>query len=184
VVVIMLSAMRRVGVLAASTALLVGGLVGTAAADPPEIIRYPDFGTEVEWPNDDPDPFWSAERCSFPVRYQDTGKGMEILFADGRYLATAPGLHATVTNVETGASLSLPVNGSMRITWSAPDAQGNYTEVIVFRGPSIDISAGQLTWFTGRRVVVREYNADDEVVAGPFRTQTGRTLDVCAALAG
>jgi hypothetical protein len=150
-----------------------------ASADPPEITRYPDYGIEVQWPNDDPDPFWSAERCDFPVHYQDSGKGIAIAFGT-RFFMVAPGLRATITNMDTGGVVRLPVNGSVTVTEASAD--GNTVVTETFHGPGIDITPGQLTWFSGTRVVVTEYDESNLVVAGPTMTQRGRTVDVCAVL--
>jgi hypothetical protein len=174
--------MRRVGVPLAASALVLVGMVGTAAADPPTIDRYPDYGMQIVWPNDDPSEFWRAARCDFPIRYEDHGKGIEILFADGSYLGLVPGLHATVTNLETGASISLPVNGSVRITESSPDAQGHYEMVFTYRGPTVNITPGQLSYYTGQKIIVREFDANDEVVSEAVTDHSGHPIDICAAL--
>lgn len=167
----------------AGAAVALAATAAPAAADPPEITRYTaeEYSLEVQWPNDDPDAGWAAERCDFPVHYQDYGKGFEIVFAD-RILAGAPGLHATITNMDTGTSLSLPVNGSMTVSEAGAATPGHVVETLTFRGPSINVTPGQLTWFTGRRVVVSEYDESGELVSGPRVTQRGRVLDVCAAL--
>lgn len=180
----MTSRMRRVGVLFAASALVLVGMAGTAAADQPGIDRDPDYGMEIVWPNTTEDTeFWRAARCDFPTRYEDQGKGIGIGFADGDYLGLAPGLHATVTNLETGASISLPVNGSMRFTESSPDAQGHYVEVFTYRGPTINIEPGQLSYYTGQKVIVVEYDADHEVVSQEVVTDhSGHPIDICAAL--
>lgn len=164
---------------AAVAAVAVGTL--PAAAEPPDIMRYPDYGIEVVWPNDDPDPWWAAARCDFPVHYQDEGKGIEIKFAN-REFAVAPGLSATITNMDTGASMSLPVNGSVVRTTVAGEAPGHLVKTETYRGPSMNIAPGQLSWFTGRRVVVWEVDESGRLVSGPVVTQRGPVLDVCAAL--
>jgi hypothetical protein len=121
-------------------------------------------------------------RCDFPVSYQDEGKALEIGFASGRYFIASPGLHATVTNLDTGASIDLNVNGSVRITFEPADSPGHYLMVMAFRGPSMDLSPGQMTWYTGRNTFVIEYDEND-VEVNVEKYFTGPTLDVCAALA-
>jgi hypothetical protein len=153
--------------------------VSPAAADPPNVTLYPDYGTTYLFP--DPVNHY-ASRCDFPVTYQDQGKGVEIEFASGRFFATGPGLRATVTNVVTGASVDLTVNGSVRISQTPVGAEGHYVEVMTFSGPTINLSPGQLTWFTGRKVIVTEYDQFGTIVTQKT-SQTGPSLDVCAALA-
>jgi hypothetical protein len=173
----------RVRGLAVAGAAVAAVAVGTlpAAAEPPEITRFPDYGIEVVWPNTDSDPWWAAERCDFPVHYQDEGKGMEIVFAN-RVFMVAPGLRATITNMDTDESVRLPVNGSVTVTEVDGKAPGHTVVTETFRGPSINVTPGQLTWFTGRRVVVREYDESGKLVSGPLVTQRGRVIDVCALL--
>ena len=171
---------RAAGVIAAS-ALVVGvSAVGPATADPPDVTMYPDYGITYVFP----DPVNGyASRCEFPVRYQDEGKGVEIAFADGRFFATAPGLRATVTNLDTGKSIDLTANGSIHASpLTAVGTQGHYIGVERFSGPLTYLAPGQLTWYTGQTVIVTEYDESGDVVAKDI-SNTGRSLDVCAALA-
>jgi hypothetical protein len=172
---------RAAGVIAASLLMVGVAAVSPAAADPPDITRYPDYGTTYVFP----DPVNGyASRCEFPVMVQDEGKGIEIAFADGRFFGAAPGLRGTVTNLETGKSIDLTVNGSVHISPLTPvGTQGHSLEVMRFTGPLVDLSPGQLTWYTGQTVVVIEYDEFGDVVTQGITSHTGRSLDVCAALA-
>lgn len=169
---------RTAGVVAASL-LMVGVVAGSpAAADPPDITRYPLGETYVF-----PDPVNGyASRCEFPVMFQGFGKAMDIAFADGRYLGTAPGAYATVTNLDTGKSIDLKMNGSVKIDPPTPvGTQGHYLLVQRFTGPLIDLFPGQLAWYTGQTVIVAEYDESDNFVDSQI-TYSRAPLDVCAAL--
>jgi hypothetical protein len=179
--IVMATAISRVLVIAGAAVALAAG-AAPAAAEPPVFKRFPDFGSEVVWPNDDPDGWWAASRCDFPVHYRDEGKGLRIVFPDRTFMAF-PGLHATITNLDTDVSVSLPVNGSIISTEVPAEAPGHTVVTETLRGPSLDYAPGQLTWFTGRRVIVTEYDESGEVVSGPLVTQRGPVLDVCALLA-
>lgn len=171
---------RAAGVIAASLLMVGVSGVSPAAADPPDVTMYPDYGATYVFP----DPVNGyASRCDFPVMYQGDGKGVEIAFADGRFFAAGPGLHATVTNLVTGESIDLRVNGPMRISPPIPvGTQGHYLDVTTFIGPTVNLSPGQLTWLTGRSVIVTEYDQSGNVVTEDI-SHTGISLDVCAALA-
>lgn len=172
---------RAAGVVSASLLMVAVAGVSPAAADPPDVTLYPDYGVTYVFP----DPVNGyASRCEFPVRYQDDGKGLEIAFPDGRFFATGPGLSATVTNLVSGASVDLPVNGSVHVSPLTPvGSQGHYLEVMTFAGPTVNLSPGQLTWFTGRKVITTEYDQAGDVVAQETTSAPGRVVDVCAALA-
>ena len=171
---------RTAGVIAASVLMVGVAAVSPAAADPPDVTMYPDYGITYVFP----DPVNGyASRCEFPVMYQDEGKGVEIAFADGRFFGTAPGLRARVTNLDTGASVDLTVNGSVHVSPLTPvGTQGHSLEVTTFTGPTVNLSPGQLTWFTGRKSMVTEYDQAGNVVTQETTSQSGRTMDVCAAL--
>ncbi|GAA4406842.1 hypothetical protein GCM10023168_22240 [Fodinibacter luteus] len=164
----------------AASLLMVGvAAVSPAAADPPDITRYPDAG--ITWMFPDPVNGY-ANRCEFPVMYQDEGKLVDIQFSDGRYLGTAPGLRATVTNLDTGESIDLMVNGSVKIAPPTPvGTQGHYVEVLRFTGPLIDLAPGHIIWSTGQTVTTVEYDQSGNVTS--TTSYTAPPLDVCAALA-
>lgn len=147
---------------------------------PPDVTLYPDYGVTYVFP----DPVNGyASRCEFPVMYQDEGKGLEIAFPDGRFFLAAPGLHARVANLDSGESIDLTVNGSMRNSSQTPvGTGGHYLEVTTFTGPTVNLSPGQLTWLTGRTVIVTEYDQSGNVVTEQA-SHSGPSLDVCAALA-
>jgi hypothetical protein len=109
---------------------------------------------------------------------------VEIAFPDGRFFATAPGRRATITNLDTGKSIDLTANGSVHVSPLTPvGTQGHTLEVTTFTGPTVNLSPGQLTWFSGRRVIVTEYDQAGDVVTQETTSQSGRSMDVCAALA-
>jgi hypothetical protein len=177
--VIVMKRIRAAGVITASLLMVGVAAVGPAAADPPDITRYPLGETYVF-----PDPVNGyANRCEFPVMFQGFGKAMDIAFPDGRYLGTAPGAYATVTNLETGKSIDLKMNGSVHISPATPvGTQGHYVVVQRFTGPLVDLWPGQLTWYTGQTVIVAEYDESDSFVDNEI-TYSRAPLDVCAELA-
>jgi hypothetical protein len=82
--------------------------------------------------------------------------------------------------MDSGESLSLPVNGSLVVT-EVEAANGHTVVTETFRGPTLYYDPGQLTWFSGRRVVVTEYDESGDVVS-QLVSQRGPVRDVCALL--
>lgn len=170
---------RAAGLVAASLLMVGVAAVSPAAADPPDITRYL---YDTTWVFPDPVNGY-ANRCEFPVMYQDWGKGMDIVFQDGRYLGTAPGAGATVTNLETGKWIDLKLNGSLKIAPPTPvGTQGHYVEVMRFTGPLLDLAPGHMIWSTGLTVITVEYDQSGNTVTSTT-SYTAPPLDVCAALA-
>lgn len=170
---------RAAGVVVASLVMVGVAAVSPAAADPPDVTRYL---YDTTWVFPDPVNGY-ANRCEFPVMYQDWGKGMDIVFPDGRFLGTAPGAHATVTNLETGKSIDLKINGSLKSDPPTPvGTQGHYVEVLRFTGPLIDLPPGHMIWSTGVTVMTLEYDQSGDIVTSTT-SYTAPPLDVCAALA-
>ena len=170
---------KAAGLVAASLLVVGVAAVSPAAADPPDVTRYL---YDTTWVFPDPVNGY-ANRCEFPVMFEGFGKGMDIVFPDGRYLGTAPGAYGTVTNLETGKSIDLKMNGSEKDAPPTPvGTQGHYVVVMRFTGPLIDLFPGQLTWYTGQTVIVAEYDESDDFVGSEI-TYSRAPLDVCAALA-
>jgi hypothetical protein len=147
---------------AAGIALVVLTAATAALAAPPtrEPILVEDFVVE--------------NVCSFPVLIEATAnKEFVTFFDDGRILVTGK-LFARLTNVETGKSLELNISGPLTIT---------ETEVLRGRGLLIffpeDADGPGLLLTSGRVVLIR---GEDGFIANA--TYKGRTVDVCAALAG
>jgi hypothetical protein len=97
--------------------------------------------------------------CGFDVRVHDVGTLIQtdVFDAGGALVGRHrrfPGARETLTNLETGASLTLNTNGPVD-TFFHPD--GSFT--VVFSGPSTipvawpDITTPGQSWFTGRAVV-------------------------------
>jgi hypothetical protein len=155
---------RPSGVLttAAGTALVVLIAATAALAAPPtrEPLVLEDFVAE--------------NVCSFPVLIEATAnKEFVTFFEDGRILVTGK-LFARLTNVETGESLELNISGPVTVT---------DTEVLRGRGLLIlfpeDAGGPGLVLTSGRVVLIR---GEDGFIANA--SITGRSVDVCAALAG
>jgi hypothetical protein len=149
-----------------ASALVVGGAVDRAAADS----------------------FPAGVACDFPLSLQggpDTRSVHEFRDADGnvvRLLLAGRGTVVTLTNDETGASLSLPARGAPWNIVNHPDGTTTYTtmgHLVLLLFPT-DVPAGPTTTLYVGRVVF------DIDTAGVFtlRETHGRATDLCAALAG
>jgi hypothetical protein len=145
---------------ALALAALVAATVAFAA--PPE--RAPLFA----------DDFVAEDACSFPVLIEVTANKEYItFFSDGRIQVNGK-LFVRVTNLDTGTSLDLNVSGPVTVT-----------ETEVLRGGGLlilfpqDAGGPGLLLTSGRVVLVR---GEDGFIANA--TFKGRTVDLCAALAG
>jgi hypothetical protein len=124
-----------------------------------------------------PEPFDFTEvvegECDFPVLLEVSGKEKVIEF-DGNTLITAPGLRATLTNLDEPTNqVTLNITGTVRV-----QEQANGDVVYVFRGrnllygPDVDLIL-TIGRFTGTETAEGEFS--------PL-TGNGRIIDVCALL--
>ena len=113
--------------------------------------------------------------CSFPVLLETDGKGKTIELPNGTFLATSPGLNATLTNTETGAQETYNVTGSVR---TLPVKDGIAVTELRGRNLTIDPQAGFV-------VVAGNYSFafDEEGNLVQPLSGNGQLIDVCEALA-
>ena len=78
--------------------------------------------------------------CSFPMQLELSGKGKVITLPDGRRIITSPGLHVTVTNVETGEQATFNITGTFHETTNLET--GEVTTRITGRNLLFDPEAG------------------------------------------
>jgi hypothetical protein len=153
---------RRLVVFALAVALALAVVVmlprATSAAPPEPVVDSPEV-IEGE--------------CDFPVLLEVSGKEKVIEF-DGNTLITAPGLRATLTNLDEPTNqVTVGITGTVRITELA-----NGDVVFVFRGrnllsgPDVDfiLTIGR---FTGSMTAAGEFS--------PI-TGKGKVIDICALL--
>ena len=161
--------MRRLSVvlLVMLAVLLVGP---SAQAAPPTIERIP-----VE------DTFVDEESCDFPVEVHITGFIVHIEWVDEdgniRFIEAAPQLKLTLTNQDTGETITVNVSGPLQVT---QNADGGFTAVETgLWGRTENPETGEPGLFqsAGRRVISvdAEGNVSDQFV--------GRVIDLCGELA-
>lgn len=146
----------------AALALVVAGLAGahSAAAAPPE----PTEGS-----------FEVAGICPFTVLLDVEGKAKTIERPDGSLILTSPGLMATLTNEESGASERWSITGSFHAT---TQPNGN----TVTRSTGRSLLTDPLAGFV---LVSGDFSfetAPDGSLVTPL-SGTGHVVDVCEALA-
>jgi hypothetical protein len=98
-----------------------------------------------------------------------------------RTITAGTGSALTFTNVSTGASLTLPSNGSVQMTVLHADGTRTTTDTgntVLILFPTDVPSGPSTTLIVGRTVFDVDAQGDFTV-----RTITGRTQDICAALA-
>jgi hypothetical protein len=122
------------------------------------------------------DTFVVEGECAFPVRVEISGKANEIELPGGRVLHTAPGMHATLTNLgeEPPNQVTLNIAGALHTTELANgDVEFVFTGRNLLFGPDVDfiLTIGR---FTGSMTAAGEFT--------PI-TGKGRVVDICALLA-
>lgn len=163
--------MRR-WVLLLSTVLIALAVVPVAAANKPvrEIVPAP--GDRV-----------FTDECAFPVLGHIEGGEINTTFTDQtgdpvRLLGVFPGQTLTLTNLDTGKSITLANAGSFQAR-AEPD--GSVTISITGRGPIPNVITGEpgLWYLDGGRVVVT-FDADENVTSVDV---SGNLVDLCTELA-
>ena len=142
----------------------------TGASDPLPIAAAQARPTEV-----DETPF-VVPFCGFPVRVVLSGKGKTIELGGGRTILTAPGLTATLTNVDNGNQETLGITGAFH-----QKVLENGDAVVVFTGRNalFEPTVPGLRLAIGRFSVVLDAGGN---VVEPLQG-SGRLVDVCALLA-
>jgi hypothetical protein len=117
--------------------------------------------------------------CSFPIQLELSGKGKTIVLPDGRRILTSPGLHVTVTNVETGEQATFNVTGTSHETTNLEN--GNVTTRITGRNLPFDPVEGvNLTIGNFSFVFDKDGNLIKSFADPPVGN--GQVIDVCELL--
>lgn len=130
----------------------------------------------------DSDGVLEALWCGFDVGVQIEGKGGAILF-DDRAIITAPGMEAHLTNLATGAMVSLKIQGTFHDTFL--DDDGNVRTLNVGRNLLFGYFDGDPGLFLTVGKVVTDWNVNDlpvnifDVIESE---SPGKMVDVCALL--
>ena len=143
-------------------------LIPSALSDPPTIVRTSGEATYF----DDVD-------CGFPVQIDIFGSTITIVSASGdRVFGAFPGGRATLTNLDTGRSLTVNIAGPFHQSFAA-DGSTTLTSTgpalffLEFRGdPGITLLDGRFVW-----------TFDSQGNETSF-SSVGKTRDLCAELAG
>ena len=134
----------------------------------------------------EPRVFPAGVACEFPLKVEAAGDprvAREFQDAEGnvvRSLIAGVGQATTLTNVSTGASITLPANGSVQRTVFHSDGMRTVTLTghwVLILFPT-DVPAGPSTTLHVGRVVFTANKNDDFVVL----STSGRRIDLCAAL--
>jgi hypothetical protein len=140
-------------------------LVPSALSDPPTIQRFPIDATFL----DDVD-------CGFPVQVDVVGTDLEITSGD-RVFDAFPQSTATLTNLDTGTSITVSIAGPGHTTFGA---DGSVT--FVGTGPTLFLFLFQgnpgITLLNGRFVLTIDSQGNQTF------SSVGGTRDLCAELAG
>jgi hypothetical protein len=113
--------------------------------------------------------------CSFPIQLELSGKGKVITLPDGRRILTSPGLHVTVTNVETGEQATFNITGTLHETTNLET--GEVTTVVTGRNLLFDPEAGVVLTIGPFTYV---FDAEGNLIQ-PFEGK-GKVIDVCELL--
>ncbi len=113
--------------------------------------------------------------CSFPIQLELSGKGKEITLPDDRRIFTSPGLHVTVTNLDTGEQATFNITGTFHETTNPQN--GEVTTRITGRNLLFDPEAGVVLTIGNFSFV---FDAEGNLVQ-PFKGE-GQVIDVCALL--
>jgi hypothetical protein len=118
----------------------------------------------------------ASEICGFPYLVEATGKLKTLDLPGGRTFFMSPGLKGTITNGNTGTTVTLPLTGPIQFN---PLPNGG-TE-LVFTGHNIvgDPEAGWLVLIIGHFNAI--FDAEGDLVQS--LAGTGQQIDLCALLA-
>ena len=162
--------MRR-GLLLLSTVLSALAVVPVATADKP--VREP-----VPAPGD----MVIADQCGFPVLAHIEGGEIDTTFFDKtgvKLLGVFPGQTLTVTNLETGKSITVSDAGSFRLR---AERDGSLKISITGHGPIPNEVTGKPgIWYLDGGQVLVTLDADENVTSVET---TGNLVDLCGPLAG
>ena len=133
--------------------------------------------------------FPAGEACEFPLHLVAYGEGLPVVNTrtdrDGnvRIISAGSGYALTMTNADTGESISTRSNGAVARALIHPD--GSVTQTLTGHNLLIlfptDTPAGPSTTVHSGRVVL---SIAPDRTTFTVRSVPGRELDVCAALSG
>jgi hypothetical protein len=164
--------MRR-GLLLLSTVLSALAVVPVATADKPVRELVPAPGDVV-----------IADQCGFPVLVHIQGGEIDTTFFDKagvpvKLLGVFPGQTVTVTNLDTGTSMTLPDAGSFRLR---AERDGSLKISITGHGPIPNDVTGQPgIWYLDGGQLIATLDGDGNVTSVET---TGNLVDLCGPLAG
>lgn len=147
-----------------STAVL--GLAATVLSITPALAAPPE---------PQPTEPFAVEGCDFPVEAELTGK-TKIIEHNGFTTFTAPNARATLTNTDTGESVSYVVTGVVRDIPTDTGIISRFTGHNLLAGPAID----GILLTTGSQTFVASSPEDPEAT---LTESHGKVLNVCDVLA-
>lgn len=125
-----------------------------------------------------PDPIdqtFTEDFCAFPILVHLTGKGKTIDLGGGRLILTAPGLKATITNLDNQNQQTFGITGAVH---QSTLANGNVEQVFTGRNALFDPIISGLFLVVGRFSVLFDEQGD---IVQPLHG-TGRLVDICELL--
>jgi hypothetical protein len=112
--------------------------------------------------------------CAFDVELSVTGKAKEIALPGDRFIFTSPGLHATLTNLDTSKQVTLNITGAFHETTKA---DGSVVTMTTGRSLLGDPEAG-FVLAIGKFSYV--FDAADNLIQ-PLQGK-GQLIDVCTLI--
>ena len=117
--------------------------------------------------------------CTFPLRFELTGKAKRIELPDGGFILTAPGQNVTVTNLDTPENqATFNITGSTFA--SAPDENGFVDYVITGRNLALDPAGLFLN--KGRFTFTLDESDPNNIIIVEPQEGKGQAIDVCELL--
>jgi hypothetical protein len=142
-----------------------------------DVLTENPFDFPAQDPDADPRTFASLG-CDFPLRLELSGKSKTINLPDGGSITIAPGQYVTVTNLDTGESVTYNITG---VTFSsAPDEDGIAYFVITGRNLAFDPAGTFLN--IGRFTFAIDTTEGEEFPIVQPQQGKGQAIDVCALL--
>ena len=113
-------------------------------------------------------------KCDFPILYQLSGKAKLLTLPGGRFITTAPDQTATLTNIDTGKTVTLNITGVFNQT---TDENGNVVTMATGRNLLGDPQAGFVLAIGDFSYV---FDAHGKLIQ-PLQGE-GQLIDVCGLL--
>jgi len=179
-----MSVKQRVG-LAVAGLLAMGatwGTWGTAGAAPPIVVKPSSALISFDIP--------AGEACAYPVNLEViSGKGGAKFFADGRAFLSSPGMVIRLTNLDTGASMTVTATGSIHdaptvavgdeLRWDSKFTGHNVLFGLADQEGSL---VPVLKYYVGRVTLTNVIDVNGVFSAVDIDESAARVVDVCASL--